>query len=488
MGTFFSQGLALLNDINVCADRIGKFLLLDEVVKDKRFSENIELKNVTAKWSRTKENTLSDINVRIEKGSLVAVVGAVGSGKSSLLLSLLSEIPITSGDALLNGTVSYSSQDPWIFNSSIRRNILFGNKINVERYKEVINVCDLAKDLKMFSSGDRTMVGEYGSVLSGGQKARVNLARALYQDADIYLLDDPLSAVDVNVGKKIFRDCVRGFLKNKTVILVTHQLQYLQQVDRILVLESGKIKADGTFEELQKSNLNFVQLLHREDADDNDDSKDNSSIELTKQIPARVREHSSKSVSSISGYIKYASASGSKILVSAVIFLFILVQFLFSGSFYLMTYWVNYEQALAYNSSYYITDDDVIKSQNHFVIIYSSVTAALLVTTLLRNTLLFNFCMKSSINLHKSMFESMVRASMTFFNNNGPGRILNRFTKDMGVVDELLPLALAIAAQTLFSIIGIFVMTSIINFWMVIPNIVALIIFNYINIFTCLLL
>ncbi|KAF5273605.1 hypothetical protein FQR65_LT04604 [Abscondita terminalis] len=386
MGTFFPQAIALLNEIKVSSNRIGKFLLLDEVHSVHHISDGppIQLQNVTAKWSKNIENTLTKLNMVIEEGSLVAVVGPVGSGKSSLLQSLLGEITLTSGKLLLNGTVSYASQDSWIFNNSVRQNILFGNRMNEIRYKKVVEVCALLRDLKMFISGDKMIVGEQGSSLSGGQKARVNLARAVYRDADIYLLDDPLSAVDVNVGKHIFDDCIRDFLKKKTVILVTHQLQYLQQVDRIIVLENGHIKADGSFEQLQKLKIDFVKLFNR----DSDDK----------------------------------------------------------------------------------ANDD-------------GLTVAMLVITMLRNTLSFKFCMISSTHLHDSMFESIVHATMQFFNENSPGRILNRFTKDMGVVDELLPYSLAITSQTLISIIGILIVTCVVNPWLIIPSVIILIASNYVKAF-----
>ncbi|KAF5273606.1 hypothetical protein FQR65_LT04605 [Abscondita terminalis] len=487
MGTLFSQGIALLNEIGASSVRIRKFLLHDEVHNVKRVSEGspILLRNVTAKWSKSIANTLTNLNVCIEEGSLVAIVGTVGSGKTSLLQSILGEITVTSGDVLVNGSVSYSSQDPWIFNSSIRQNILFGNEMDEIRYTEVVKVCALARDLKMFTGGDKVTAGDQGSVLSGGQKARVNLARAVYRHADIYLLDDPLSAVDVNVGKQIFDYCICGFLKKKTVVVVTHQLQYLQKVDRIIVLENGRVTSDGTFEQLQKLEINFTELLNT-NIDDDESTKDNqkyaSSVELSKKSVVKVEEQRSTGTVSTSVYVDYIAACGSKILVVFVIALFLLVQVLLSGTFYFVTYWVNYEQELRQNTSQNLShNQENTKTRSNFILIYSGLTVAIFLLIVLRNTISFKFCMRCSTHIYNCMFESIVHATMQFFNDNSPGRILNRFTKDTGVMDELLPLAMAITTQTIVSIIGILFITCLVNFWLIIPSVVILLASIYIR-------
>lgn len=204
------------------------------------------MKDVTAKWNdNLVENTLTKVTLTVRPGKLLAVIGPVGSGKSSLFHAILKELPLKEGCVEVNGTISYASQEPWLFAGSIRQNILFGLPMDEERYKKVIQVCSLERDFSLLPYGDRTIVGDRGISLSGGQKARVNLARAVYKDADVYLLDDPLSAVDTHVGKELFTNCVAGFLKDKTCILVTHQLQYLKDVDHIIILEDGIVKAEG---------------------------------------------------------------------------------------------------------------------------------------------------------------------------------------------------------------------------------------------------
>lgn len=172
-------------------------------------------------------------------GQLLAVIGPVGGGKSSLLHVILQELPLSEGTLKVNGEISYASQEPWLFAGTVRQNILFGLPMDKQRYNTVVKKCALERDFTLLPYGDRTIVGDRGVSLSGGQRARINLARAVYKEADIYLLDDPLSAVDTHVGKQLFKQCITGYLKNKIVILVTHQIQYLQELDNILYLEEG---------------------------------------------------------------------------------------------------------------------------------------------------------------------------------------------------------------------------------------------------------
>ena len=156
----------------------------------------INMINVTAKWEeKQSENTLENLNLEIEKGKLYAVIGMVGSGKSSFLSAILGEISLTEGQVKVNGGISYASQEAWVFGATVRQNILFGQSYERQRYQKVIKACALVRDFKQFPQGDQTVVGERGTSLSGGQKARINLARTLYRQSDIYLLDDPLSAV-----------------------------------------------------------------------------------------------------------------------------------------------------------------------------------------------------------------------------------------------------------------------------------------------------
>lgn len=222
----------------VTMKRLEEFLLLEEKAESsvsKNTSKGISLTNVTASWV-LETKTLKNISFDIPPGTLCAVIGPVGAGKSSLLQLLLGELKLDHGNLDVGGNISYSSQEPWLFASTVRKNILFGQPYERHKYNNVIKVCALERDFELFPYGDKTLVGEKGVSLSGGQKARINLARAVYRDADVYLLDDPLSAVDTHVGRQLFDNCIVDHLQSKTRILVTHQLQYLKNADLIIVL------------------------------------------------------------------------------------------------------------------------------------------------------------------------------------------------------------------------------------------------------------
>uniref|UniRef100_A0A914ZNC1 Uncharacterized protein n=2 Tax=Parascaris univalens TaxID=6257 RepID=A0A914ZNC1_PARUN len=227
----------------------------------------VELKNFTAVWEAVESDDSSEAAVAVKNislsarpGQLIAVVGPVGCGKSSLLSSILRETRRVSGSMVVNGHLAYASQDAWIFSGSIRDNILFGEPYDEKRYQEAIRVCALNKDLSQLPNGDRTLVGDRGHALSGGQKARVSLARAVYRNSDIYLLDDPLSAVDSAVGRYLFDKCIMGFLKLKVTILVTHQVQYLRNADQILLMRGGEVIASGTINQLKHLST-FADIL-----------------------------------------------------------------------------------------------------------------------------------------------------------------------------------------------------------------------------------
>lgn len=243
MAVQYQTAIAYGAETLVTIKRLEEFLTMEE--NEGSSIENsqdkaINLEKVNACWE-PHNVTLSDLNLFIPYQKHCGVIGPVGSGKSSLLQLLLGELKSTHGRIQIGGEISYASQEPWLFSASVRKNILFGEEFDEERYKSVVKVCDLEKDFNQFAFGDKTIVGERGVSLSGGQRARINLARCIYRKADIYLLDDPLSAVDTHVGKTLFNQCIAGFLKDKTCILVTHQLHFLQQMPLIVVLNKVRI-------------------------------------------------------------------------------------------------------------------------------------------------------------------------------------------------------------------------------------------------------
>ncbi|XP_071455642.1 ATP-binding cassette sub-family C member 4-like [Hetaerina americana] len=536
MTVFFPQGIGQLAETLVSVKRLQKFLLYEENTLEPLPSElsakthDIKINDVTAKWTQNvSENTLSNITLDVKPGMLMAIIGPVGAGKSSLLHAILHELPLSAGSIKLGGTVSYASQEPWMFAGSVRQNILFGEEYNKARYNQVIRVCALKRDFEELPHGDQTVVGERGVSLSGGQRARVNLARAVYKNADIYLLDDPLSAVDTHVGKHLFEDCISNFLASKTCILVTHQLQYLKPADSIVIMDNGCAVANGTFDELQSSGLDFVKLLASEEEDNDtiDDDKASigsrhSSIQSLKsrsesiegdqdneqQVVGEIR--TTGSVDS-TVYKKYFSAGGNGCVITFVFALFILAQLLASGCDFWVTFWTNMEELRwleeqsnamdGVTSSYMLSVGNATSEENSTEIytteipllggtpiykifttdvciyIYSSLVLACILISMARSLAFFHTCMKASTRLHDRMFSSITRATMRFFNTNPSGRILNRFSKDMGSVDELLPLAMTDAVQIGLALIGIIVVVAIVNFWLLLPTAVIGVIF-----------
>ncbi|XP_026871527.2 multidrug resistance-associated protein 1-like [Electrophorus electricus] len=239
--------------------RLGKFLQQDELRPDCVVREpyspdgtSVVIKNGTFSWSRDGPPCLKRVNVEVPHGSVVAVVGHVGSGKSSLLSAMLGETEKRSGHVTVKGSVAYVPQQAWIQNTTLRENIVFGQERRESWYHRVLEACALLPDLDVLPGGDATEIGEKGLNLSGGQKQRVSLARAVYRTADVYLLDDPLSAVDPHVGQHIFHKVIgpKGILRDKTRVLVTHALSFLPQVDLILVMVDGEITETGSYAEL----------------------------------------------------------------------------------------------------------------------------------------------------------------------------------------------------------------------------------------------
>ncbi|KYB25908.1 hypothetical protein TcasGA2_TC034098 [Tribolium castaneum] len=243
-----------LSELKTTILRIQKFLLTECHSKEFQIKEaatlGIEIKNLGVKWDNSHDFVLKNLTLTATCGQLTGIVGPAGGGKSTLLQTIIKETKIINGTVSLKGRISYASQEAWIFSASVRQNILFGEAMDEEKYRKVLKVCALEHDLALFPYGDNTLVGERGIMLSGGQKARINLARSVYRDADIYLLDDPLSAVDAQVARIIFKECVQNYLKDKCVVLVTHQVSYLQKATKIYSLTEGRLEC---IEQLEQS-------------------------------------------------------------------------------------------------------------------------------------------------------------------------------------------------------------------------------------------
>ena len=218
--------------------------------------ETLSLNSAVCYWQEGESMAvLKSVSLTISDGELVLVTGPVGCGKSSLLLAILQELPLFQGTISCSGKIMHVPQQSWIFSGTVQENILFGQAMDPLRYNMVLDACDLVRDIQNFPDGDLTMIGERGVLLSGGQRARVDLARAVYADADVYLLDDPLSAVDAKVGKHIFLRCICGLLAHKTRIVVTHREEFLRNAKHIVIMKEGSVIREGSYTGLLKAGV-----------------------------------------------------------------------------------------------------------------------------------------------------------------------------------------------------------------------------------------
>ncbi|KAB0803714.1 hypothetical protein PPYR_00684 [Photinus pyralis] len=495
MTMLFSFSIASYAEVYTSISRVHEFLTYEEQSVDRVlgnqlsltcFAPNIYMEDVCAKWvTSSSENTLTNINLDLHGNLLNAIIGSVGSGKSSLLHLILGELCKTFGDLRIQGSVSYASQEAWLFSASVKQNIVFCHEYNEERYEKVLKVCALERDLALLPFGDRTIVGERGKSLSGGQKARINLARCIYRDADIYLLDDPLSAVDSKVGKHIFENCIKNFLKDKMCILVTHQLQFLNQFDNIIVLEDGRIVAEAKFEELQRSGLNFSKILDQHSTEDDheqeqvshqnsDPSEIYDQLEDNDNTPLIQNEHLTEGHIKSTVYKGYFKAGGNYFLIFFVAFAFIGNQVVCNAGDYFVSYWVNLEQKA-------IETNDTV-NENIIIYVYGGLTGGTILFAIGHNLLFFMYTMRASVSIHNEVFQRVSQAAMSFYDSNPIGRILNRFSKDIAVIDYYIPYILNSMTEILLMLIGAVVLSSTVNVWFLIPSFGLFILFYFLRI------
>ena len=301
--------------------------------------------NLTLRKTGTSESyILREINFEVAQKSLVVLTGPVGSGKSSVLSAINQEVALSEGSIFCPGTIAYVPQTPWVFPGTVRENILFGETFDEERFQRVIGVCALQKDMDTFPHADQTFVGEHGVVLSGGQQARISLARAVYANADVYILDDPLSAVDAKVGEHIFQKCICEYLSSKTRILVSNQVSHMTTADQIVLLSKGNVLAKGSFVEMMESgvldtvlnNVRKTSSRHLQRESDSRDfqqecgkSEDETKRVLMEDIPGGLQiseEDRSIGAVSLKLYWKYFRAGISPVFMSGLVMLFLLSQ------------------------------------------------------------------------------------------------------------------------------------------------------------------
>jgi ATP-binding cassette subfamily C (CFTR/MRP) protein 1 len=308
---------------------------------------------------------LQGMNFSIGRNELVAVIGSVASGKSSLLSALAGDMRKVGGTVEMGASRAFCPGTAWIQNASVRENILFGKEMERHWYKDVIEACALKPDFDMLPQGDATEIGERGITVSGGQKQRLNIARAIYFDADLILMDDPLSAVDAHVGRHIFDKAIMGLLKDKARILATHQLWLLNRCDRIIWMEEGKILAIDTFENLMRDHKGFQTLMATtakeeakdEKAVDGNELEDNKK-DSKKKTKVKLMQAEEKAVSSVSWsvYGDYIKASGSLWNLPLVVGLLLISQASNIVTSLWLTYWTSDRKCFTTSESNGCTD------------------------------------------------------------------------------------------------------------------------------------
>ncbi|KAL9971579.1 hypothetical protein ACROYT_G017757 [Oculina patagonica] len=428
------------------------------------------LENVVSSWNGTLiKPTLKSLCLSADRGDLVFITGRVGCGKSSLLYAILREIPLIEGELSCQGKVAWVSQQPWLFSGTVRDNILFGETFDPERYRMALQACDLNKDLQRFPDGDMTVVGEHGIVLSGGQQARVELARAVYSNADIYLLDDPLSAVDSKVGHHIFNTCINGLLQDKTRLMVTHNLEALKDAKHIVVMKEGSILVKGDFLSVFNSGLNFDvinKIAGKSEAATLQMEKASNQEGILDEKPGSLEmDEEDRVIGSISWklYWRYLKAELHVIGVGAMVVFFLVVQ----GSLVLPDWWLLRLTSRSHDQ----------KNQSEDLYIYGGLVGGAFILSIIRAAMFLNVLLNSSIHLHNSMLSAVLKAPVLFFDTNPVGRVLNRFSRDIGIMDELLPDTFLDAVQLVLFCIGSVVLPSILNPWIILPAIPLMIIF-----------
>ena len=440
---------------------------------------------------------MENVNLKVRRGELCAVIGPVGSGKSSLILGAIGEMSRSAGDVIWSSQrVAYCAQSAWIQNATIRENIVFGQPWNAKHYWDCVKRAELFADFAILQGGDMTEIGERGVTLSGGQKQRINIARALYFDADIICLDDPLSAVDAHVGKALFNNAILPLRdQGKTVILVTHAIQHLPRCDRIVLMDDGRIDETGTYEELMSLRGSFFNTMYNfgmlkdqeEDADElaaeEEDSKAPAKkytlADLSKPGFGKTTESEERNTGSVDGHVwlSYIRAGKGWLVVPIVLVAGACMQASTNLSSYWVIWWQKWEGEKADQKA-----RDVPVTTNKSIGLEAGVYAALGIIQLL-----FNFVMDvalgvmtflASRRLHDNGMRRVIYAPMAWFDTTPLGRIMNRFGKDIDVLDNQLSNLVRQCASTVLSILGASIMVIVFTYYFAIV-VVAVFVFAY---------
>ncbi|KAJ6694900.1 ATP-BINDING CASSETTE SUB-FAMILY C [Salix koriyanagi] len=464
-----------LIDAFISTRRLSRFLCCSEykhVLKQKTECEDMAVivDDASCAWSSSEEKqpnlVLNHVNLCLPKGSLVAIIGEVGSGKSSLLSAILGEMMLIHGSVHSSGSVAYVPQVPWIMSGTIRDNILFGKNYDSRRYSDTIQACALDVDISLMAGGDMAHIGSKGINLSGGQRARLALARAIYQGLDTYMLDDVLSAVDAQVARWILHNAILGpFMDQKTRILCTHNVQAISSADMVVVMDKGQVTWVGSSVDLAVSSYSAFSPQNEFDALSDVQGKELSMADIIQvshsHLPERESNHVSEEVQEIieaesrkegrvelAVYKNYAAFSGW--FITVVIFLSaILMQASRNGNDLWLSFWVDTagSSQIEYSISFYLV----------VLCIFCIINSAL---TLVRA---FSFAfggLRAAVQVHDTLLNKLLDAPIQFFDQTPGGRILNRFSSDLYTIDDSLPFILNILLANFVGLLGITVILS----------------------------
>ncbi|KFP45114.1 Multidrug resistance-associated protein 7 [Chlamydotis macqueenii] len=438
-------------------------------------------------------------NLSVRKGMLLGVVGKVGSGKSSLLAAITGEL-IKQGGRVhvsdLEQGFGLATQEPWIQFTTVRENILFGREYDARLYEEVVEACALSEDLNILPAGDQTEVGENGVTLSGGQKARIALARAVYQEKELYLLDDPLAAVDADVANHLMQKCILGVLKHKTRILCTHRTEFLEKADALLLMDNGRIVKTGTPAEilpLVEAFPKFKDMDKKRKDKGPDEHCQEEAIETEAEESTqnnhliRKEEEKKEGAVAFQVYKAYWLAVGSCLALSILFSLFLL-QASRNISDWWLSHWISSISQTA-NTSVMVCsasppstelllfsivglvspiqalDTTPIPSNgsldlNFYLIVYGSIAGANSLFTILRAFLFAYGTIRAATVIHNRLLQRALKATVTFFDTTPTGRILTRFSSDLYCVDDSLPFILNIFLANMYGLLGVLVIIT----------------------------
>jgi len=421
---------------------------------------------------------LRDISIAVEYGQHVAIVGPTGSGKSSLLQAVLGEMPKrdgTLGEISIDHTrpFAYTPQQAWLVNATIRENILFGASYDQQWYMEVLEACDLTSDIGALDRGDRTLVGEKGIAMSGGQKARICLARAAYRakDCDVFVLDDPYSALDAHVAKRVHDCTVMGILGSKSRVVATNRLEMTQRCDRVVVLEEGKVVAQGSYAEVSSrlASLNGEQETNgkSEDAEE--------AVEEVEKVVERTNpdehgedetvEDEERRVGAfhLDVVLYYLKVAGGCWAAVALVLVYTIAELLQLAGFVWLGVWSSHPEGQV----------------QHYLVIYCSLGGAYMLFALCRDNVSFLISLKASRKIHADMIRAVFQAPMSFFQRTPQGRIINRFSKDINSLDCEIIWTIVEALVPLVSTVATFVMVGATAYFAMIAFVPGLYLFWY---------